>query len=248
MIMKKNLQIFLLGLLFVASSVCGYFIGAIIFSSKSNESVAPIVPEIQQEPVVEEITEPEVAYSTKPSIIDVVKPNREKDGTYSFTVSAEVESGDSLKYELYKDAEFTDSAIASNSDGVFSKIQSSPTAKYYVRVVNSATEEYDSCEVSGFQFIQMFTKITKAEIEKLVNEDRLWAAKPKGFESRIANKFKLTIEGRKDDEKRKVSTLAEVCSQTKMNIWKSIDVDESSMSYDDQNRLLTLTIKVNYKD
>lgn len=246
--MKKNLQIFLLSLLFVASSVCGYIIGVIIFGNKSNESIEPIIPEIQQVPVVEEIAEPEVTYSTKPSITDVVKPNRDKDGTYSFTVSAEVESGDSLKYELYKDAEFTDSAITSNSDGVFSKISSSTTAKYYVRVVNSATREYDSCEVSGFQYIPIYTKITKAEIEKLINVDRKWEYKPKGFESRIANNFKLTIEGRKADEKRKVAKLGEVCQLTKMNIWESIDVDESSMSYDDQNRLLTLTIKVNYKD
>lgn len=239
--MNKTLQIFLLIMLFGASCVGGYFLGEILLGEMS---IKVVTPEPQPVEIVEEIVvEPEVTYSTQPSIVDISIPKRESNGTYSFTIVADVESKDTLKYELYKDDAYT-TQVTSNLDGVFTNIASSSTSTYYVSVVNLQTEEYVRCEVSGFLYVHMYQKITKTELEKLVNVDRDWSAAPKGFSSRIAPGLKIEIEGLKADEQLQVSNLAEICNKTLFNTWSSVDV--LKMSYDGQGRLQHLKIKVNY--
>lgn len=249
--MNKGLQIFLLVLLLGLSCTCGYFVGEVIFEKKSDsavptaekvdEVVTPVV-EPAVEPVIE--LEPEVVLSPIPQIREVSKPKRNNDGTYDFKAIAYVESGDDVVFELCKDTVFASNIFKTSLDGVFDKVKSSNGGKYYLRARNLNTN--DSSEISeleGFVYVPMYTKITAAEIEKLVNVDKDWSAAPVDFSSRIS-KLKIDVVNLKEGE-RGVSNLSDVCNKTMFGTWQSIKV-EGTPSYDGQGRLTYLKIRVNY--
>ena len=251
--MNKGLQIFLLVLLLGLSCTCGYFVGEVIFEKKSDsavptaEKVAEVVTPVVEpavEPVIE--PEPEVVLSPIPQIREVSKPKRNNDGTYDFKATAYVESGDEVVFELCKDTVFASNIFKTSLDGVFDKVKSSANGgKYYLRARNLNTN--DSSEISeleGFDYVQMYKKITAAEIEKLVNVDKDWSAAPADFSNRIS-KLKIDVVNLKEGE-RGVSNLSDVCSKTMFGTWQSIKV-EGTPSYDGQGRLTYLKIRVNYE-
>lgn len=249
--MNKGLQIYLLVLLLGLSCTCGYFVGEVIFEKNSDsavptaEKVAEVVTPVVEpavEPVIE--PEPEVVLSPIPQIREVSKPKRNNDGTYDFKAIAYVESGDDVVFELCKDTVFASNIFEKSLDGVFDKVKSSANGgKYYLRARNLNTN--DSSEISeleGFVYVQMYTKITAAEIEKLVNVDKDWSAAPGDFSSRIS-KLKIEVVNLKEGE-RGVSKLSDVCNKTMFGTWQSIKVEGTS--YDGQGRLTYLKIRVNY--
>ena len=250
--MNKGLQIFLLVLLLGLSCTCGYFVGEVIFEKKSDsavptaekvaEEVTPVV-EPAVEPVIE--PEPEVVLSPNPQIREVSKPKRNNDGTYYFEATAYVESGDDVVFELCKDTEFASNIFKTNRDGVFDKVKfSANDGKYYLRARNLNTNDSSEIiELEGFDYVKMYTKITAAEIEKLVNVDKDWSAAPGDFSSRIS-KLKIDVVNLKEGE-RGVSNLSDVCNKTMFGTWQSIKV-EGTPSYDGQGRLTYLKIRVNY--
>lgn len=243
--MNKGLQIFLLVLLFGACTAVGYVIGGAIFDNGDTmpavEKVEPVVEEV--EPVVEEVVVPEEEVSTTPEIISISTPKRSNDNTYSFEVEAYVESKDDIVYELYKDSGCT-KEVTKNLDGKFSNIASSTNGKYYLRVANLTTHDYSEVrEVKGFVYVQMYERITAAEIEKVVNVDRNWSDAPQSLVDRISNNLKVTVVNLRADENA-VSNMSEICQKTMYDTWKSIKVEH--MSYDGQNRLTHINIRVNY--
>ena len=250
--MNKGLQIFLLVLLLGLSCTCGYFVGEVIFEKKSDsavstaEKVAEVVTPVVEpavEPVIE--PEPEVVLSPIPQIREVSKPKRNNDGTYYFEATAYVESGDDVVFELCKDTVFASNIFKKSLDGVFDKVKSSANGgKYYLRARNLNTKDSSEIiELEGFDYVKMYTKITAAEIEKLVNVDKDWSAAPVDFSSRIS-KLKIDVVNLKEGE-RGVSKLSDVCNKTMFGTWQSIKV-EGTPSYDGQGRLTYLKIRVNY--
>lgn len=239
--MNKGLQIFLLVLLLGLSCTCGYLVGEVIFEKKSGSAV-PTAEEVAEVPDVE--LEPEEVLSPIPQIREVSKPKRNNDGTYNFTATVDVESGDDVVFELCTDTVFASNIFKTSDDGVFDKVKfSANDGKYYLRARNLKTNNSSEIsELEGFAYVQMYKKITADEIEELVNVTKDWSAAPGDFSHRISQQIKIDVVNLKDV--RGVSNLSEVCNKTMNNTWQSIKVEGTS--YDGQGRLKYLKIRVNY--
>lgn len=235
--MNKGLQIVLLGVLFLVSGAVGYILEDVLIENKGAAETA--VQETVAEPVA-----PQDTVSTVPVIMQdgISAPKRAESGKYGFSVQASVESAHQLKYLLYSDEACTQE-VASNLSGVFADIPAAASRTYYVRVQNVATGDLSEVvPVEGFVQLVMYQKITKAELEKLINEDRDWGAAPKGFNDRIATPISITVSGLKPDE-RGVTTVPDICLKTSNNWWSSVVVE--NIGYDGQGRMNKLAIKVN---
>ena len=238
--MNKGLQIFLLILLFAIGFGGGYVIEDMLLGNKEESLTKPTpIPDPYDQPG----DESDEAKSTVPVIDGKTTPKRSANNTYSFTAKATVESGDNLMYELYSDASCTN-LIDENRSGEFSNIPSSSNGKYYLCVVNLNTNDVSEvCEISGFVYVQMFTKLESHEIENVVNNIKIWSDVPADFKNRVANPIKITVSNLRSDEN-PVSNLADACRKVNMGTWNSITV--TNKAYDSQGRLNALTISVNY--
>lgn len=241
--MNKGLQIFLLILLFAIGFGGGYVIEDMLLGNK--EEPLPNDDQGQEKEYTYEKPDDESdeAKSTVPVIDGKPTPKRSANNTYSFTAKATVESGDNLMYELYSDASCTN-LIDENRSGEFSNIPSSSNGKYYLCVVNLNTNDVSEvCEISGFVYVQMFTKLESHEIENVVNNIKIWSDVPADFKNRVAIPIKITVSNLRSDEN-PVSNLADACRKVYYGKWNSITV--TYKAYDGQGRLNALTISVNY--
>lgn len=241
--MNKGLQIFLLILLFAIGFGGGYVIEDMLLGNK--EEPLPKDDQGQEKEYTYEKPDDESdeAKSTVPVIDGKPTPKRSANNTYSFTAKATVESGDNLMYELYSDASCTN-LIDENRSGEFSNIPSSSNGKYYLCVVNLNTNDVSEvCEISGFVYVQMYTRLESHEIENVVNNIKIWSDVPADFKNRVANPIKITVSNLRSDEN-PVSNLADACRKVNMGTWNSITV--TNKAYDAQGRLNALTISVNY--
>lgn len=234
--MGKGLQIILLAVVFAVCGVGGFFLGEVLLSDTQEEVVVEAAP-VVEEPVVDE---PAPAVPAVPEIKEVSVPAYGADRKYSFSVKAEVHTGDALEYVLYGD-DACQKEIVRTLDGVFSGIASSHAGTYYLCVVNSVTGETSAVTpVKGFVF--KYDKITKEELERICNSGDYGTA-PAKFNHRIVAKLAIVANGIKSDE-RGVASVADICQKVMMGTWNSISVDE--ITYDSQNRMKKLTISVNY--
>lgn len=241
--MNKGLQIFLLILLFAIGFGGGYVIEDMLLGNK--EEPLPKDDQGQEKEYTYEKPDDESdeAKSTVPVIDGKPTPKRSANNTYSFTAKATVESGDNLMYELYSDASCTN-LIDENRSGEFSNIPSSSNGKYYLCVVNLNTNDVSEvCEISGFVYVQMYTRLEPHEIENVVNNIKIWSDVPADFKNRVANPIKITVSNLRSDEN-PVSNLADACRKVNMGTWNSITVTDKA--YDGQGRVNALTISVNY--
>lgn len=234
--MGKGLQIVFLTALFVICGVGGFFLGEFILPDVSEE-VAEAAPVVQT-PVVEVETVPTVP--AVPQLDNVSTPEYGTDRKYSFTAKAQVSTGDALDYVLYSD-ETCQKEVARNRDGVFAGLVSNSAGTYYLRVVNTVTDESTAAvPVKGFVF--KYDKISKTELEKICNSGDFTSAPPK-FNHRVSSKLVITTKGMKEDE-RGVASIADICHKVEMNKWQSIAVEH--IGYDSQYRMNKLVINVNY--
>ena len=236
--MNKGLHIVLLGLLFLVSGAVGYIIEDLLLEKKNTVDTA--VQEIVADPVALQDT-----VSTVPVIVQdgIAAPKRAESGKYGFSVQASVESAHKLKYFLYSDEACTQE-VASNLSGAFADIPAAASRTYYVRVQNVATGDLSEViPVEGFVQLVMYQKITKAELEKLINVDKDWGAAPKGFSARIATPLSLHVSGLKQGE-RGVAKVDDICLKVYNEVWSSVVVE--NIGYDSQGRMNKLAIKVNY--
>lgn len=240
--MNKGLQIFLLILLFAIGFGGGYVIEDMLLGNKE-KSQPKYDQGLEKETYKEPDDESDEAKSTVPVIDGKPTPKRSANNTYSFTAKATVESGDNLMYELYSDASCTN-LIDENRSGEFSNIPSSSNGKYYLCVVNLNTNDVSEvCEISGFVYVQMYTRLESHEIENVVNNIKIWSDVPADFKNRVAIPIKITVSNLRSDEN-PVSNLADACLKVSMGKWNSITV--TNKAYDGQGRLNALTISVNY--
>lgn len=236
--MNKGLQIVLLGVLFLVSGAVGYILEDVLLEKE--DAVDTAVQETVAEPVA-----PKDTVSTVPVIMQdgISAPKRAESGKYGFSVQASVESAHQLKYLLYSDEACTQE-VASNLSGVFADIPAAASRTYYVRVQNVATGDLsEAVPVEGFVQLVMYQKITKAELEKLINVDKDWGVAPKGFSARIASPLSITASGLKQGE-RGVAKVDDICMKVFNGIWSSVVVE--NIGYDAQGRMNKLVIKVNY--
>lgn len=230
--MRKNTQIFLLGLVFVISGAAGYLIEGALLSDVN-----------KQEEEVQEVVQPEVVLSPVP-VVYVSEVTKISSGKYEFTASALTESGDTeLKYVLYADTECT-KEIAGNYDGKFTDIPAVESQTYYLKVWNIRANIWSEVvPVAGFIVQQEYkiTKLTQAEVEAIIKDYS--AASKDDINNRIAKGIKIECQGLAAED-RGVSTIGEVSSNLNLGIWSSVDV--LSIGHDGVGRLNRLLIKVTY--
>ena len=235
--MNKSLQLFFAGVVFLVSGAIGFVLENILL--ENDKEVVEVLVEEEETVVVQELP------STIPCILpgSVTTPGRDGNGNFSFSVKAEVESGHQLKYALYKDAACAE-LVSENLSGSFTNVLPLSSKTYYLRVQNLGTGDWsDVIPVTGFVELQMYQKITKAELENLINVQKDYSMTPKDFKYRIAPSFAIVANGVNENE-RGVSDLADICMKTYNGVWTSVVIE--NITYDRQNRLQKLTIRVNY--
>lgn len=231
--MNKGLQIFLLGLVFLISGVAGFVIEELLFEKSVvvSEEPAPVAIQDTLSPVPVILAE------------SIAAPQRNANGNFDFSVQAEVETSHQLKYALYKD-EICTELVAENLSGVFSDVPPVSSKIYYIRVQNLTTGDCsDVVSIDGFTQLVMYQKITKAELEDLINVKKDYSMAPKDFKKRTSPSFQIIVNGANENE-RQVSDVADICMKTFNGVWSSVVVE--TVGYDRQNRLDKLTIRVNY--
>lgn len=235
--MNKGLQLFFAGVVFLISGAVGFVLENILL--ENDKEAAEVLAEETESVAVQEVR------STVPFILSdsVTTPVRDGKGNFSFSAKAEVESGHQLKYALYKDAACAE-FVSENLSGSFTNVLPLPSKTYYLRVQNLGTGDWsDVIPVTGFVELQMYQKITKSELENLINVQKDYSMAPKDFKYRISSSFSIVANGVNENE-RGVSDLADICMKTYNGVWASVVVED--VSYDRQNRLQKLTIRVNY--
>lgn len=236
--MNKGLQIVLLVLLFLVSGAVGYFLEDILLGDK-------VVAEAAVEQPVAEPAAARDTVSTVPVILKdaITAPKRAENGTYGFSVQATVESAHQLKYILYKDEACTQE-LTGNLSGVFTDIPAAAAKTYYLRAQNVATGDFSEvCPVEGFVQLQMYKKITKAELDQMFNVVKEYERVPKDFLSRISGSLKITANGLSQDA-RQITKIAQIFNNLSVGVWQSVVVED--IRYDAQGRMNVLIIKVNY--
>ena len=222
--MNKNLQIFLVVLLFFVCGVVGYFLGEFVFEDTDKE-----IPEVS---VV--IEQPK---SKIPVILNDPLVPQLNGRYYSLDVNATVESGDGLLYSLttvtepYKE-------IQVNNDGKFDSI-SFPSKGNEYRVVVYNIESVDSTVriVPGFERItKILNPITKDELQRALN-NVTDSEVPKSMYSRFS--VQQRVVGR--DGKAMYGNFAE--------LWNASYVLETKFKihhceYDDDNKLVKVVAEM----
>lgn len=240
--MSKGLKIVSVCLEFAAFAAVGYFLGGIFLSDRTFDKVEYTEPEPLAEAPVEEI----VPLSTVPVLLaeDISAPLRGSDGKYSFKAYAAVESGDSLEYILFSDAECT-KQIASNGTGSFNNVPSSVSQTYYLCAQNVVTGDFSELiPVSGFVKVAMYERITKEELHRIINIEQTYEATPKGFSHRFAPSCKFVLNGAKPEDA-SLASIDEFCSKVMFRHWESVTIHDG-IEYDSENRITKLVMTVNY--
>ena len=172
-------------------------------------------------------------------------PVKSGNSTYSYKAEASVESGDLLVYVMYAD-EACSQEIMSSSDGSFTGIPANESGTYYLRVQNVVSKDFSPVTpIKGFDKpkLIMYQKITKEELDNIININKSYSAAPKGFSHRISKSFTIVVNGANPGDGN-VSDIDEICAKTMMDIWSHVSIDE--ISYDTQNRMTKLVITVKY--
>ena len=228
--MGKGVRTALLCLVFVVFAAGGYVLGG-LFTEEKPVEVVVTAPVLSPVPVV--------------SDGGITVPKRASDGTFAFTAQATVESGDQLMYVLWADETCTQE-VQKNLDGNFTKVPASPSETYWLRVQNLATDDCSAViSVQGFAKpqLQMYQKITKEELNNIINVSKSYSAAPKGFSHRIAKSLAIVVNGANPGDEN-MPDVNSICTQVKLGFWTSVTIDD--IDYDSQNRMNRLVITVNY--
>lgn len=240
--MSKGLKIVSVCLEFAAFAAVGYFLGGMFLSDRTFDKVEYAEPEPLAEAPVEEI----VALSTVPVLLaeEISAPSRGSDGRYSFKAYAAVESGDSLEYILFSDAECT-KQIASNGTGRFNNVPASVSQTYYLCAQNVVTGDYSELiPVSGFVKVAVYERITKEELHRIINIEQSYDAASEGFSHRIAPSCRVVLNGAKPEDASLVK-IDEFCFKVMVGHWESVTIHDG-IEYDSENRMTKLVMTVNY--
>lgn len=251
--MNKNLQIFLIVLLFCASSAGGYVVCEIVNPNRpSNATEVCVEEEPAQESLhvessvednaneLEAVVTP--AKSTVPDKPTITLQPQYNNGTYRFTVKSTVESGDPLKYELYDNSQCTGTAILESEDGNFKNVTHASGGIYYVRAVNCNMQDEvsEAVVVSGVHY--RHKPLTKEDIETAFNSRK---ELDKQFENRLGKPHVTVINAKLDRDKN--LPVNDIIGKFNMGTWKSITVKK--LTHNQTNGTVSsLEIEVEYSE
>ncbi len=174
--------------------------------------------------------------ASSPEILSVSTPRYDNASkTYSFQVMA---SGENLTFTV-ADAKKKD--VQSNQTGDF-RVQPSSSGKYYVYVTDRFGNKSEYKEVKGFY--RPVNKVTKEELQQILNSGRAQSAIDANFPDRVFSGCKYEFVGIHEDEDIPRS-YNEILNRIRMRTWSSVTV--LSVSHNSEtNKLVRARIQVNY--
>lgn len=199
----------------------------------SVETVKPAAtPAVDATPVFSRISDPEY---------------NGKNGTYSFLVEAATATGDGIRYELL---DKKDKVVSSNQDGFFMDIAPVQDGIYYLRAVNLRDPAVTTApqKVSGFDVkVTKVALVSKSDLTRKFNSGSYSSSFTRDWErTYMAPGCAIHFTGIQSGEQRTPKTLGDICSRISMGTWSSVEV--TSLSYDEANRITSMTVAVKYED
>ena len=242
--MNKQIQKFLTAGILLTSSFL--FVGCKYGGESSSENVenegasdSSVVVEPESEvPLLSDIEDP----------INLVASNPEYDKkTKSYFFKVEVlHAPKDGKMEFYLcDAFDANKIVATSKDGRFSNVKASTNdAHTYVVgiILNGGKIQEAEKVVSGFVpiiTIDSSNKLTVGDVQKMLNDEDVSLYSNPGIAPDVS--FKVINLSKEDIIPKDFS---EILSKLKMEIWESVSV--TAVDYDDNNRIKTVSLKVNY--
>lgn len=182
-------------------------------------------PEVASQPQIESVEFPPFEYWKIP------KNGHTKIG-YRVTVTAKVESGDSLKYEITTSSgkQYT------STNGVFADVYPTDDGKFTVVVTNTRTGEQTQCEKNG---LVKNPKLTAKQIESQLAEGNL----SRMFYFYFATNLKFKCYGSAISEDTVPKTLSELVNIASMGF--TVDVKDATIQYNEWNRITYFEIELN---
>lgn len=180
---------------------------------------------------------PVIDSTTIPVIVSVSEPQY-KNGSFTFSVTADVKRG-RLMYTLTAPGSLTPDYTS--DDGKFSGIAPTEDGIYTLKVENVTSNQYDSKVLVGFvkPVQQPVKKLTKSDIQKILDTQTT----PQGLSSKFAKGYKLKFVGLDQDEPQP-DRFDEIINRL-VATWSKAEV-LGDVEYDELNRITSLTIKVIY--
>lgn len=223
---KSISPIWLMLLVFLLCVPVGYLVTELM-TPQSPKPVDPVDPD----PV------PVIDSTTIPVIVSVSEPQY-KNGSFTFSVTADVKRG-RLMYTLTAPGSLTPDYTS--DDGKFSGIAPTEDGIYTLKVENVTSNQYDSKVLVGFvkPVQQPVKKLTKSDIQKILDTQTT----PQGLSSKFAKGYKLKFVGLDQDEPQP-DRFDEIINRL-VATWSKAEV-LGDVEYDELNRITSLTIKVIY--
>lgn len=174
--------------------------------------------------------------TTIPVIVSVSEPQY-KNGSFTFSVTADVKRG-RLMYTLTAPGSLTPDYTS--DDGKFSGIAPTEDGIYTLKVENVTSHQDVSQMLDGFEkpVQQPVKKLTKNDIQKILDTQTT----PHGLSSKFAKGYKLKFVGLDQDEPQP-DRFDEIINRL-VATWSKAEVVD--VKYDELNRITSLTIKVIY--
>ena len=183
-----------------------------------------------------EVTSLQTGMVSSPEVLEVSAPRYDgNSNTYSFKVTA---NGVNLTYTV---ADSKKKDLQSNQTGDF-YVQPAASGKYYVYVTDSYGNKSEYREVKGFY--RPVNKVTKDELQQILNSGRSQNAIDADFTNRVSSGCRYEFVGINEDEDAPKS-YNEILNRIRMKTWSSVTV--LSVAYNNEtNKLVRARIQVNY--
>lgn len=226
---KSISPIWLMLLVFLLCVPVGYVLTEWV-TSLGDEDEIIVIPDDDRKIV------PPIDSTTIPVIVSVSEPQY-KNGSFTFSVTADVKRG-RLMYTLTAPGSLTPDYTS--DDGKFSGIAPTEDGIYTLKVENVTSNQSDSKVLVGFvkPVQQPVKKLTKSDIQKILDTQTT----PQGLSSKFAKGYKLKFVGLDQDEPQP-DRFDEIINRL-VATWSKAEVVD--VKYDELNRITSLTIKVIY--
>ena len=226
---KSISPIWLMLLVFLLCVPVGYLVTELM-TSLGDEDEIIVIPDDDRKIV------PPIDSTTIPVIVSVSEPQY-KNGSFTFSVTADVKRG-RLMYTLTAPGSLTPDYTS--DDGKFSGIAPTEDGIYTLKVENVTSNQSDSKVLVGFvkPVQQPVKKLTKSDIQKILDTQTT----PQGLSSKFAKGYKLKFVGLDQDEPQP-DRFDEIINRL-VATWSKAEVVD--VKYDELNRITSLTIKVIY--
>ncbi len=226
---KSISPIWLMLLVFLLCVPVGYLVTEWV-TSLGDEDEIIVIPDDDRKIV------PPIDSTTIPVIVSVSEPQY-KNGSFTFSVNADVKRG-KLEYTLTAHDSLT--SDYTSDDGKFSGIAPTEDGIYTLKVENVTSHQCDTKILDGFvkPVQHPVKKLTKSDIQRILDTQTT----PQGLSSKFAKGYKLKFVGLDQDEPQP-DRFDEIINRL-VATWSKAEVVD--VKYDELNRITSLTIKVIY--